>query len=154
MMRGNSTRGVKTRRGFTLIELVVVIMVLAILTAVAAPKLFNTSGNATDASLKQTLAIVRDAIELYAAENAGALPGADGTEATFKTDVDPYIRGAFPKCLVGAENDSITITTGPGAISGSGTPTEGWHYSNQTGEFIINYNAASASDASVNYDEF
>jgi general secretion pathway protein G len=36
------------RKGFTLIELVVIIMILGILAGVAAPKLMNTYGSATD----------------------------------------------------------------------------------------------------------
>ena len=40
----------------------------------APPKLFQTSGTATDNGLRQTLTVVRDAIDLYAADNAGALP--------------------------------------------------------------------------------
>ena len=51
------------RSGFTLIELVVVIMILGILAGVAAPKLLTVSADATDNGLKQTLSIVRDAIE-------------------------------------------------------------------------------------------
>ena len=71
------------RQGFTLVELVVVVMILGILAAVAAPKLLGTSGTATDNGLRQTLSVVRDAIERYAAENGGDFPGTD--EATFKT---------------------------------------------------------------------
>src|SRR5215212_1764230 len=71
--------------GFTLIELVVVVMILGILAAVAAPKLLGTSATAADNGLKETLGVVRDAIERYAAENAGKLPGATaGTEAALK----------------------------------------------------------------------
>ena len=35
--------------------------------------------------------------------NVGALPGADGNQATFKADIDPYLRGNanFPTCPVG-----------------------------------------------------
>lgn len=141
------------RKGFTLIELVVVVMILGILAAVAAPKLLGTSGTATDNGLKQSLAVIRDAIELFAAENSGKLPGADGAEATFKTDLEPYLRGAFPTCPVGAKNDQVKITTSAGAIAGEASPTQGWHYNSTSGEFIVNFTGATYADASLNYDD-
>ena len=73
------------RQGFTLVELVVVVMILGILAAVAAPKLLGTSGTATDNGLRQTLSVMRDAIERYAAENGGDFPGTD--EASFKAAI-------------------------------------------------------------------
>ena len=42
----------KQRNGFTLIELVVVILILGILAGVGAPKLFSTSGLATENGLQ------------------------------------------------------------------------------------------------------
>lgn len=143
------------RRAFTLVELVVVIMILGILAAVAAPKFINASSTATDNGIKQSLGVVRDAIELYAAQNAGALPGADGTEATFKKDLDPYLRGngTFPKCPVGAKNDTVKMVAGVAPLTGDASPSEGWAYAYQTGEFIVNYSAATQSDATVTYDQ-
>ena len=61
----------RKQKGFTLIELVVVIMIIGILAAVAAPKLIKTSGAASDSAAKESLSVVRDAIERYAADNAG-----------------------------------------------------------------------------------
>lgn len=145
------------RSGFTLVELVVVVMILGILAAVAAPKLIDTSGTATDNGLKQTLAVVRDAIERFAATNGGALPGADGNEATFIADVEQFLRGQFPTCPVGpaaAQDSEVKMTTVAGAIAGEASPTQGWHYSNQTGDFIVNNSNATASDGTVNYDDF
>src|SRR5262245_44000972 len=84
----------RKHKGFTLIELVVVVMILGILAAVAAPKLLNTSSTASDNGIKETLGVVRDAIERYAAEHGGTLPGTD--EATFKAALVPYLR-VFPK---------------------------------------------------------
>ena len=131
----------RKHKGFTLVELVVVVMILGILAAVAAPKLLNTSGAATENGVMQTLSVVRDAIERYAAENAGTLPGDAGSEADFKSALTDYLRGTFPKCPVGiAKNNSIRVVTADSnPLAGQALPTEGWAYNNNTGEFIINY---------------
>ena len=88
------------RNAFTLVELVVVIMILGILAGIAAPKLLNTSKTATDNGLRQTLSIVRDAIELYAAENSGNLPPCANATSSLQDALQLYIRGSFPVCPV------------------------------------------------------
>jgi general secretion pathway protein G len=141
------------RAGFSLVELVVVIMILGILAAVAAPKLLQTSGTATDNGLKQSLGVVRNAIELYAAENGGSLPRSD-TAANFKADLAPYLR-KFPQVPVGplAGNtgaDDVEFGTG---TSGAASPTKGWYFNTSTGDFFVNYNGT-ANDGSTTYDSF
>ena len=64
----------QNKKGFTLVELVVVVLILGILAAIAVPKLINTSQTATDNGLKRTLHVVRDAVEMFVADNGG-LPG-------------------------------------------------------------------------------
>jgi general secretion pathway protein G len=140
------------RNGFTLVELVVVILILGILAGVAAPKLFNTSSQATDNGLKQTLAIVRDAIEMYHANN-GSLPtcATDGV-ADFQVMVKPYIRGPFPKCPVGSVKDEKITPESAAGITGSAGATTGWKYSPLTGEFIANTTATDKN--AVRYDTY
>jgi prepilin-type N-terminal cleavage/methylation domain-containing protein len=145
------------RKGFTLVELVVVVMILGILAAVAAPKLLGTSGTATDNGVRQTLAVVRDAIERYAAENGGDFPGeADGLEATFKANLAPYLRGTFPTCPVGDNKDAevamSNTTTSPLGVDASAT--KGWRYSYKTGDFIVNSANNDNSTPAVPYNEY
>ncbi|OHB66533.1 MAG: hypothetical protein A2V70_05245 [Planctomycetes bacterium RBG_13_63_9] len=138
--------------GFTLIELVVVVMILGILVAIAAPKMVNIMGNATDNSARMSLEVVRDAIENYAANNAGAYPGTD--QATFKAALTTYVRGPFPKLPVGSGTaDGVDVVSAGAALSGTGGDGSGnlWKYDYTTGEIIINYSAN--SESGTPYDE-
>jgi prepilin-type N-terminal cleavage/methylation domain-containing protein len=146
-----------SKRGFSLIELVVVVMILGILAAIAAPRLLGTSKQATDNGLKQSLSIVRDAIDRYVAEHSGNKPGADGDENTFKSDIATYLRGvAFPTCPVAAKNNAVRVMAGSGPIApsiGGTATTHSWVYQFEVGEFFVN-SAAIAADGSTTYDQF
>jgi general secretion pathway protein G len=140
----------KQRNGFTLIELVVVILILGILAGVGAPKLFTTSGIATENGLKQTLSIVRDGIELYAADNGGDFPN-PADSAAFHTAMENYVRGKFPVSPVGNQNNDVKIVSGA-STTADGLLT-GWIYNTTTGEFICNCTETTKSDINVTYDE-
>ncbi|RTL51412.1 MAG: prepilin-type N-terminal cleavage/methylation domain-containing protein [Rhodocyclaceae bacterium] len=51
--------------GFTLIELMVVMAIIATLLAIATPRYFNHLDRARDAALRETLAVTRDALDKY-----------------------------------------------------------------------------------------
>ena len=53
------------RPGFTLVELLIVIIVIAVLAAIAIPKFVNSSERSKEASLHADLKLVRNAIQLF-----------------------------------------------------------------------------------------
>ena len=53
------------RKGFTLIELLVVMTIIATLLTIALPRYFHSVERAKEATLKQTLAVTRDAIDKF-----------------------------------------------------------------------------------------
>ena len=127
----------RRRKGFTLVELVVVVLIVGVLAGVTAPKMFDTAGDARESALRQTLTVVRDAIELHRAR-AGGLPGNAGTEADFKADLVPYLR-AFPKNPM-KDDDTVSVKTDGAAFTGTLSGSIGWRYDNQSGEIIANSN--------------
>lgn len=63
------------RRGFTLIELVVVMSIIALLLTIALPRYFHSLDNGRQAVQRQNLATIRDAIDKFFADQ-GRYPDA------------------------------------------------------------------------------
>ncbi|WP_326535534.1 type II secretion system protein [Pseudorhodoferax sp.] len=55
----------KAHRGFTLVELLVVMAILATLLSIAAPRYFGAVERARENALRQSLAVVRDTIDKF-----------------------------------------------------------------------------------------
>lgn len=147
----------KRKTAFSLVELVVVIVIIAILAAMAIPRLSRGSSGASDSALSGNLAIMRNAINLYAAEHNGEYPGDTAADAvdqlTLYTDKQgntstsrdgtyrfgPYLH-AVPPCPVGnpdAPTDILIDSTNP-TPAVDATNGEGWVYNPTTGQIRAN----------------
>lgn len=79
-----------TESGFTLVELIIVIIILGILAALAIPQFTASTDDAKKATLQGDLAVLRNAISLYYHQHNQQYPGAvdeaDGTTAVTGAD--------------------------------------------------------------------
>ena len=127
----------KARSGFTLVEILIVVVILGILAAIVIPQFTEASTEAKTSSLCTDLQTLRSQIELYKIQHNDDLPGA-GTATliealTGQTDVagvvgadyGPYIQKIPTNQFI----DDATITENGTLGDASG----GWEFNTTTG---------------------
>lgn len=123
----------KNRTGFSLVELVVVVLILGILAAVAAPKMFDTAGDARQNGTRQSLITLRNALELYKAQNS-SYPAAN----VLPTALRPYLKGPFPAVQIGANQNANVVSSSQNPIAAPEAGGAGWAYNATTGDIVVN----------------
>lgn len=91
------------KRGFTLIELLVVLAIIAMLLSVVVPRYFGSLARADEAALKETLFVLRDAIDKHFGDT-GRYPSSLDDLATKK-----YIRTVPPDPITHSESTWIVV---------------------------------------------
>lgn len=125
---------IRTKRagGFTLVEILIVVIILGILAAIVIPQFTNASTDARKSNLQSQLQTIRSQVSLYRVQHTDMWPTSDGTLSgtwnwallTGKTDADgtadtsgvlgPYLQ-ATP---VNPLNGQTAMGTALGATSG------------------------------------
>jgi type IV pilus assembly protein PilA len=107
----------RTEDGFSLIELLVVVLIIGILAAIAIPSLLNQTEKANDAAAETQVGTLQTAIKAYATEHSGSYAGA--TLAALQA-IEPTLRDkatAIAKEVVNPTTSSFTVES---AAVGSG----------------------------------
>ncbi len=171
------------RKGFSLVELVIVIVILGVIAAIAIPRISSGSKNAGEAALRANLQSVRNAIDWYYSEHNNKFPAEEGdgvnaadTELAFKTQLlqysdaggftsttkdaahplGPYLRASFPKQTVGAKagNSKVYVVGVATALTPDLGQDAGWVYSTTTGQIIPNVDAAETGADGLKFVEY
>lgn len=164
----------RTKHAFSLVELVIVIVILGVIAAIAVPRISRGAAGADESSLRQSLAVMRTAIEMYSAEHGGDYPGKDGSASTFQDQLlkysnrnggvsdtktgafiyGPYLRRQIPPLPVGikaGQNAVKMVNSGPAADTAGDF---GWVYNYSSGAIIGNADDATDADPNTTYDQW
>ncbi len=150
----------RANRGFTLVEILIVVVILGILAAIVIPQFTEASTEAKLSSLCSDLQTTRSQIELYKVQHNDAVPAPESGGATWNrmtqytsiagvvsaTKDTTYCYGPYlQKIPVNQFNDKSIIEVGTGTAVGTPGATYGWFLNTDTGVFMANDSAAHAA---------
>jgi general secretion pathway protein G len=120
-------------KGFTLVEILIVVVILGILAAIVVPQFTEASDDAKLSALTTDLQVVRSQLEMYRIQHKGSYPSSLSLMLS-KTDADGKAGGNYgpylPKLPTNPFVGSDTVDT-----SSKGGGNAGWYYNASTGEF-------------------
>ena len=134
------------QKGFTLVELVIIIVILSILAAVAIPKYQDLSSEAREAAARSALGSIRSGITIFYANQAVTTGTATWPSLNELETIGTVMEQAIPKNPYQSDTnapDSIVTGVTKGTIVGT---RGGWAYLASTGEIWLNTNTVSEND--------
>jgi general secretion pathway protein G len=159
---GTEDKRMKTRKqGFTLIEILIVVIILGILAAIVIPQFTEASSDAKESSLVSNLQTLRGQMGLYKVQHNDTYPDSiDAIVANFesrltgRTDVDgvidpageygPYMQAIPANPFITADVAKFALSALGGAAPVVGTDLSHWVFDTDTGNIWANDSKANA----------
>jgi general secretion pathway protein G len=121
------------RRGFTLVEILIVVIILGVMAAIVIPQFANASGDARLTNMQTTLNAVRNQIELFKGQHNDQPPQITGMWSllTGKSDTNEVAVAAPTGTRWGPYLQAVPVNplNNMTAVSSSATDTTaGWYY--------------------------
>lgn len=128
-------------KGFTLIELMIVVAIIGILAAIAIPRFAQMLEKSREGSTKGNLGSIKSAASIYYGDTQGVWPSTLNSTSTYGfsrylDNVSPVkVTGAFVAGAVSPSGALVTMTTMSSVPTGSST---GWLYDSNFGSVYVN----------------
>lgn len=124
---------IRENKGFTLIEMLTVIAIIGILASIATPSFMRSITRAKEASLRNSLFVLRDVIDQYYADHGDYPPSLEALKQKRyirKIPKDPFTGSRDTWILIPPEGENLTgvydVHSGSHKVSLYGTPYNEW----------------------------
>jgi len=139
----------KQHSGFTLVEILIVVVILGILAAIVIPQFSTASEEARSSNIVTQLQSIRSQLELYQIQHAGDYPTLaqmwdnlttateiDGTAGNGDSnDLGPYL-----------QRDPVNAFEASSTVAAAAAAGVGWQYTEATGQIMAVMEATKAAD--------